>query len=251
MSRTRSRTRVFCAPRTLLFFILFILLDTKLQGSANVQDRVVPFLRGWLDPRWVELLRYLVLGVKKFNFEGASLTLPSLLLVALGGGSVAGQMRGAIRTIWGHRVADVTIPDFFADKFYAALIPLMLAAWSLLGIHLRIWFQATWGEAKAFPELIGTTLFWSIFIATLYKLLAPIRLSWKKVFPGALITSFIMCVGRDFTEHYLLSKDISQASGIAGDLLAFLLIAYFFSQLFLIGAELTHILATRHSKTSP
>jgi membrane protein len=234
-------------------FILTLLLSQKLWGVSELKTRVLPFLGQWLDPRWSSLLRYLVTETKQFKLTDTAVTVPTLIFAALSVDGIAEQMRGSIQAIWGQYVSEVSPKEFIREKLWAIAIPLMMASWMVLGIHLRVFtrtafgldFSARLSWSLALFELIGTGIYWGIFIAILYKCLAPVKLSWREVAPGAMITSFLMAAGRTFVDKYLVSKNVANTTSLAGHLLAFLILAYFYSQLFLIGAELTRVLS-RH-----
>jgi membrane protein len=237
-------------------FVLILLLSGRIWGVEELRGQVLPFLEHWLDPRWSRLLNYLVAEVKNFKLSGGSITIPSLIAAAFGVGNVANQMRDSIQLIWGYRVAEVSPREFLRENLWAVAVPLMMAGWSVLGIHLRIFARSELGlgfsERLSWPLAIGefllTGAYWGVLIAVLYKCLAPVKLAWRAVFPGAWITSFTMTAGRTIIDRYLISQEVTSAKDLVGDVFAFLLLAYFFSQFFLIGAELTHVLTKRRER---
>jgi len=226
------------------FFVLVFLLVEKTQGAETLQIQVIPFLGHWLNPKWAELIRYLVVEVENFKPQASPVTISALLLTVLGIGGFSTQLRNSIRTIWGRRVSEVSPREFAREKFLSLVLPLIIAAMVVVGLYFRILARNIMGVSKII-ELIGTILHWGILNAILYKILTPVKLSWKQILPGAFLTSFMMAIGRYVVDRYLLSKDVTTTTGLVGDTFAFLLMIYFFAQVFLVGAELMRVLVLR------
>lgn len=222
---------------------MFLLVE-KTQGAETLQIQVIPFLGHWLNPKWAELIRYLVVEVENFKPQASPVTISALLLTVLGIGGFSTQLRNSIRTIWGRRVSEVSPREFAREKFLSLVLPLIIAAMVVVGLYFRILARNIMGVSKII-ELIGTILHWGILNAILYKILTPVKLSWKQILPGAFLTSFMMAIGRYVVDRYLLSKDVTTTTGLVGDTFAFLLMIYFFAQVFLVGAELMRVLVLR------
>jgi membrane protein len=239
--------------------IVLAMIVIEVRGAGVFQNDFAPFLEQWLDPHWVALLRYLMTDVQRFKLSDLSVTLPAICLTALGAGSIAGHLRLSIRSIWGMPGAESGMRSFFVQKGWSILLPVLLASWIMLGTSIRIAMRKAlgipFGQELSLPgkalELVWSTLYWTPAIAFLLKSLAPVRLRWRQVFPGALLTSSLMFAGRYVVSHHLLSKYGGSRAELVGDVFAFLLLAYYFSQVFLLGAELTRVLTERRGAGSP
>jgi membrane protein len=79
----------------------------------------------------------------------------------------------------------------------------------------------------------------TVLFAILYKWLPNVRIAWKDVWIGALISALLFSVGRVAIGLYLGRSAIESAYGAAGALAVLLLWLYYSAQVFLLGAEFT------------
>lgn len=84
-----------------------------------------------------------------------------------------------------------------------------------------------------------------LLFATVYKVLPSVRLAWKDVAAGALITAVLFAVGKYAIGLYLGSSTVASTYGAAGSVIVVLLWVYYSAQVFLLGAELTRGYACR------
>ncbi|HEX4266283.1 MAG TPA: YihY/virulence factor BrkB family protein [Steroidobacteraceae bacterium] len=84
-----------------------------------------------------------------------------------------------------------------------------------------------------------------LLFATVYKVLPSVRLAWKDVATGALITAVLFTVGKYAIGLYLGSSSVASTYGAAGSVIVVLLWVYYSAQVFLFGAELTRGYACR------
>jgi membrane protein len=239
------------------FFVLGFMLIEELRGREELMTQVIPFLSHWLNPREAVLIRYLVTDVSTYHPNKTAITISGIIMMALGVGGFATQLRNSIRLIWGRKVAEVSPAEFAREQFMAVMTPLVLGAMVAVGVQIRVFTRSLLGYRLVTTdlpfrmevlELVGTVVYWGLCGAVIYKLLIPVRVRWREILPGAFLTSFFIGVGRYFAAHYLMSKDLASLSGVVGDIFAFLLMFYFYSQIFLVGAELTRVLALRWEK---
>lgn len=234
-------------------FILLLMLFERTRGAAAVEKEVLPFLGHWIDPRWADLIRHFVVEVQNFDMKQSSVTVSSVIVTAIGMGGFALQLRNSIQSIWGTKVSKVSTREFLHEKIFSIGTPLFLVFFLAGSIQIRLLaLQALGlklGQAASLPilifEFLATSTYWTLPIAMLYKFLAPVKLHWKQVLPGSFITSVLMTAGRYFIGRYLMPTVVASHSGRVDDLLALLALLYYFSQVFLIGAELTHVLSRR------
>lgn len=85
----------------------------------------------------------------------------------------------------------------------------------------------------------------TICFALLYKWLPNIRLAWRDVLAGALVTTVLFSIGRLLIGIYLTHTATASMHGAAGALIILLLWFYYSAQVFLLGAEFTAVYARR------
>ena len=87
---------------------------------------------------------------------------------------------------------------------------------------------------------VNVTLLSSIF-ALLYKYLPNIKLGWREVWAGALLTATVFTLGKWSIGLFLGRSVVASAYGAAGSLVVFLLWVFFSAQLFFFGAEFVRV----------
>jgi membrane protein len=97
--------------------------------------------------------------------------------------------------------------------------------------------------------LITFGFVWLLF-ALLFRYLPNARISWGDVWLGAGLTALLFTIGQFLIGWYLGRAGLSSSYGAFGSLVAFLLWAYYTSQIFLFGAEFTHVYARNHGTTA-
>ena len=90
--------------------------------------------------------------------------------------------------------------------------------------------------------LITFGFVWLLF-ALLFRYLPNARISWSDVRLGAGITALLFTIGQFLIGWYLGRAGLSSSYGAFGSLVAFLLWANYTAQIFLLGAEFTHVYA--------
>lgn len=80
-------------------------------------------------------------------------------------------------------------------------------------------------------------------LAAIYRLLPDAKIAWRDVWFGAILTSFLLTIGKVLIGWYLGSSSIGSVYGAAGSLIIILIWVYYSSQILLFGAELTHVYA--------
>ena len=91
--------------------------------------------------------------------------------------------------------------------------------------------------------LIGSVAAVTVLFAMLYKWLPNVPVAWTDVWIGALVTAVLFTAGRFVIGLYLGGSAVTSAYGAAGTLAVFLLWLYYSAQVFLLGAEFTHVFA--------
>jgi membrane protein len=86
----------------------------------------------------------------------------------------------------------------------------------------------------------------TVLFAMIFKLLPDVKVAWRDVWVGALMTAALFAFGKWAVGLYLGKKAVGSAFGAAGSLVAILVWVYYAAQILFFGAELTQVYATRH-----
>src|SRR5438477_2664548 len=84
-----------------------------------------------------------------------------------------------------------------------------------------------------------------LLFASIFKFLPDVRIQWRDVWIGALMTAIFFAIGKWALGLYLGSGAAASAYGAASSLITLLLWIYYSSQILLFGAEFTQVYAAR------
>ena len=127
------------------------------------------------------------------------------------------------------------------------LLLVSLALSAVLSVLGRKWIlgSATGTVLQALNFLISFALVTLLF-AMIYKILPAVRIAWRDVIIGALVTALLFNVGKFMIGLYLGNSAITSTYGAAGSVILVLIWVYYSAQIFLLGAEFTKVYAHRY-----
>jgi membrane protein len=91
-------------------------------------------------------------------------------------------------------------------------------------------------EVLNFSISFGVTI---VLFAAIYKILPDVKLKWRDVWAGGIMTAFLFTVGKLLIGLYLGHSGINSTYGAAGSVVIILLWTYYSSAALLFGAEFT------------
>jgi membrane protein len=122
-----------------------------------------------------------------------------------------------------------------------ALASLVLATF-LSGIER--YFPELLAKLPLFPQLINifvSLCLLTVFTGTIYRVVPDAPLRWGDVFVGAAVTASLITLGNFLIGMYIGKAGIGSAFGAAGSVVLVLFWVYYSAQVFLFGAEVTHV----------
>jgi membrane protein len=125
------------------------------------------------------------------------------------------------------------------------LLLVSLVASAALAVLSR-WWGAWFGEwlmlAQLLDLIVSFTLI-TVLIAVIYKWMPQVRLAWRDVMLGAVVTAVLFTLGKFGIGLYIGSSAIASGFGAAASVVVLLLWVYYSAQIFLLGAEFTWVCA--------
>ena len=105
-----------------------------------------------------------------------------------------------------------------------------------------------WNTVNTLVSIVVTT---GLF-AMLFRFLPDVRLRWRDVTTGALVTAMLFTIGQQVIGLYLGQSSIASMYGATGSMMILLLWVYYSCQILLFGAQFTRLWACRHgAKVKP
>ena len=183
-------------------------------------------------------------------------TVIGILLALFGASGVFGQLQDALNTIWGvNTKPGVGIMGFIRSRFlsfamvagvcFLLLVSLVLE--SLLKSFSH-YVQAMLPGGIVIALVVYSTFDLAVVVllfASIFKFLPDVKIQWRDVWIGAVMTAIFFAIGKWALGLYLGSGTAASAYGAASSLITLLLWIYYSSQILLFGAEFTQVYAAR------
>ena len=103
---------------------------------------------------------------------------------------------------------------------------------------------------EALNVIVSLTVITLLF-ALIYKVLPDVKLSWRDVWVGALVTAGLFSIGRLIIGLYLGTAGIASTYGAAGSVVVILVWVYYSAQIILLGAEFTRAYVDEFGRRPP
>src|SRR5688572_4067574 len=195
--------------------------------------------------------------------QGIWATILSIVTLIIGATTVFSALESALRQIWG---TTTEVPGGWRGFLRSRIVSFgfILAVGFLLLVSLtmttalsglRGWvahrYEGITGILGATEFGVSTALGTGL-IALMYRYLPAMRLAWRPVLVGALVTTLLFQAGRWGIGLYLGRATQPTTFGAAASFAALLLWLYYSAQIFLLGAEFTAVLGgTRVDRKDP
>ena len=88
----------------------------------------------------------------------------------------------------------------------------------------------------------------TLLFALIFKVLPDVKIAWRDVWIGAVITAFLFTVGKLLLGLYLGKTTVVSAYGAAGSVVVILVWVYYSAQILFFGAEFTQVHASAFGK---
>jgi membrane protein len=225
------------------------------QDPAGAWTKITQQMSYFLEPSALEVVQSIA---QKASQPGKS-TIATIIGVALalfGASGVFGQLQDALNTIWGVKAKPGRgMWGFLRNRFLSFamvggicfLLLVSLAIEALLkGFSHYVQYLLPGGMVIALAVyLVFDFTVVVLLFAMIFKFLPDVKIQWRDVWIGAVITAILFGIGKWLLGFYLGSGAAGSAYGAASSLITLLLWVYYSSQILLFGAEFTQVYAQR------
>src|ERR1051326_4683638 len=176
-------------------------------------------------------------------------------LALFGASGVFGQLQDALNTIWGVKAKPGEgIMSFLRARFVS--FAMLGGVFFLLLVSLVIeallkgfshYIQARLPGGLTIAVTVYLVFDFAVIVAVfgmIFKVLPDVRIRWRDIWVGAIITTVLFVIGKWVLGLYLGSRTAASAYGAASSLITLLLWVYYSSQILLFGAEFTQVYAS-------
>jgi len=241
------------APLVLLLLAMVGFLFRN--DPAGAWQKVTEQMSYFLDKSAIDVVQGIAQKASQPN-KGVVATSIGILLALFGASGVFGQLQDALNTIWGVKTKPgVGIMGFIRSRFLSFAMVAGVCFLLLVSLVLESLLKSFshYVQAMLPGGIVIALVVYSIFdlgvvvllFASIFKFLPDVKIQWRDVWIGALMTAIFFAVGKWALGLYLGSGAAASAYGAASSLITLLLWIYYSSQILLFGAEFAQVYAAR------
>jgi YihY family inner membrane protein len=237
---------------------IFILITTGVGiviGPEVAEARVVDRLQAFVGPEAAQTARQIVSNTR-IEHAGWLPTVAGVVAMIVGATAVLVQLQRSLNAIWGvdQTVRGQAVVEGIRNRLVALSIVGLFGLGLLLSLISSVVLQAVarfagdWlpvhaGVLAPLENLVTLALMTGLF-AAVFRMLPNVRLRWRDVLAGSLLTGLLFMPGRHLLATYLAIAAPGSAYGAAGSLVVLLVWIYGSALIMLFGATLTRAIHT-------
>ena len=220
------------------------------------RGQIVQQMQSMVGRQGAEAIQQMIESANK-PAEGTVATVLSVVILLFGASGVFGELQQSLNTIWEVKPKPGRgIVGVIRDRFLSLAMVFGISFLVLVSLLLDAVLSAL---PKMFGELpesmawvsesihIGVSLvIVTVLFAMIFKYLPDVKIAWRDVWLGAIITSILFTIGKFAIGLYLGHSSMASSYGVAGSFVVLLVWVYYSAQILFFGAELTQVYANRY-----
>lgn len=183
----------------------------------------------------------------------------SLAMLLFGASGVFTQLQDAMDTIWevqpkpGRGILGTIKDRFFSFTMVLAVGFLLLVSLILSTVLAAVseYLSSLAPEAILLARIFNIVVSFAsttLLFALIFKVIPDVKISWRDVLLGAVMTAVLFSIGKSAIGLYLGQSAPASTYGAAGSLIVLLLWVYYSAQILFLGAEFTQVYANRFGR---
>jgi membrane protein len=244
-------------------FIIAVAIAGLVFGREAAQGQIFDQLRVLIGDTSAAAMQDVVQSANSKPATGVLATIVGFVALIIGASGVFAQLQASLnaiwrvepkpgRGLWGLVQDRVLSFGFILVVGFLLLISLILTA---MIAFIGQWFGAFLPGVETLIQILNAILSLTIItllFAMIFKFLPDVKIAWRDVWIGALITAGLFTAGKEILGLYLGKSGVASSYGAAGSLIVLLLWVYYSAQIVFFGAEFTKAYANQHgSRVTP
>ena len=226
-------------------------------GADAAEGEIFRQLQGLLGAEGATAVQGLLASVRQREQSGWGALVGGVLLV-VGATSVFAELQDSLDRIWRAPVRPGTSGWWLLLRSRLLSFGFILGIGFLLMVSLVIsaglsawgrWWAPLFGGWAWLLQSVNAVLAFVLTtagFAMIYRFMPSVRVQWRDVTLGALVTATLFTFGKWLIALYIGTTAVASGFGAAGSLVVLLVWVYWSAQVFLIGAEFTRLVAERY-----
>ncbi|MFL6698161.1 MAG: YihY/virulence factor BrkB family protein [Vitreoscilla sp.] len=224
-------------------------------GEKAARGEIMDQLQGLMGAEGAQAVQALLASVNHPK-AGVLATLSGVIALVIGATTVIGELQNALDRIWRapRRRNEGSIAKWLHSRLLSLgmimgtgflLMVSLLASALLAGVQRWFGRYVDLGSFASAVDFVVSFVFITVAFAMIYKLMPRVRIEWRDVWIGAVVTSLLFTVGKMAIGVYIGRSAVASTFGAAASLVAMVVWVYWSAQIFLLGAEFTWVYARR------
>lgn len=225
--------------------VIAVAVAAVIYGQEAAQGRLASEIQGIAGSDVARSIQEIIIRAYQPR-TGVIATFFGLATLAFGASSIFVELHDAMNTIWHvslplDRSNAATIIRLIRGRFYSFATVLGIGFLLLISLVLNAWIAAMRIAVPRAATFMILYLVTAVLFAALYKIVPDVGLKWSDVALGAMITSLLFMIGKQFMGLYFAHASFGSAYSAAGSPVVVLLWVYYSAQLFFWGAEFSKV----------
>jgi membrane protein len=226
-------------------------------GREAIQGQIVGEIRGLVGQQGGEAIQTMLANAGKHG-SGVLATVVGLVTILFGATGVFTQLQSSLNHIWGVQpkpgagirgLLKTRILSFgmILGIGFLLLVSLVVStALAAIGTYMGSLLPAGAEILVRILSFVFSFAVITLLFAMMYRYLPDVKIAWRDVWIGAVVTAFLFTVGKFLIGLYLGKSSVASTYGAAGSLVILLLWIYYSAQILFFGAEFTQVYARRY-----
>ena len=252
LDHNASRTGAALAFYTVFSLAPILLLSIAIAGAffgeQAARGEIFEQIRDLIGPSGATAVESIIHNASTSG-SGALTTVFSVLTVIVGATTALVELKAGLDKIW-------DVPPEQRQGFWYLIRTRLLSVGVILALAFMLLVSLVVSAGLAALEtlsrgeqflnfvfdwlnmLFSFALVAALF-ATIYKVLPSVRIAWRDVAVGSVVTAALFTIGKYAIGAYLGNSGLASTYGAAGSIILLLVWVYYSAQIFLFGAEFT------------
>ncbi len=222
-------------------------------GQQTAQEQIVEQLTELVGKDGVQPILLALNNMSQPKIRGVA-SLISIGVLILGASGIFAQLQDALNTVWKVKPQPGQgILPFIRKRLSSFLMVLAIGFLLMLSLILSAVVSTLTRYSTDFLPILSSAIPWgkldffislglmTFLFSLMFKYVPDVKIAWKDVFVGSVITALLFLFGKFLLGLYLSKGSLGSAYGAAGSLIVFLAWVYYSAQIILLGAEFTQV----------